>query len=160
VREAYRFVASHDDQSDRNIVDNVWHRHIPTKVSLFVWRLLCNRLPTRGNLLRRNIVQANNSLRVFGCEVVETAGHLFLSCGNYCILWSLISALLGLSLVHHNDLQQHYHHFYYMHGGTSSEYSCLFSRYLVCFCLSDMERQKQTYLPKRGITLSRSYGEN
>nr|ABN08733.1 hypothetical protein MtrDRAFT_AC158497g41v2 [Medicago truncatula] len=116
VREAYRFVASHCDHSDRNIVHNVWHRHIPTKVSLFVWRLLCNRLPTRGNLLRRNIVQPNNSLCVIGCEVVETAGHLFLSCENYCIVWSLISAWLGLSLVHQNDLQQHYHQFCYMAG--------------------------------------------
>lgn len=115
VREAYRFVTSIGDHSNRNIVDNVWHRHIPTKVSLFVWRLLRNRLPTRGNLLHRNIVQANNSLCVVGCEVVETAGHLFLSCQKYCILWSLISAWLGMSLVHHNDLQ-HYQQFCYMSG--------------------------------------------
>jgi hypothetical protein len=116
VREAYRFLASFRDQSVRNCVDNVWHRHIPTKVPLFVWRLLRNRLPTRGNLLRRNIVQANNSMCVIGCEVVETTRHLFLSCGNYCILWSLISEWLGLYLVHHNDLQQHYHQFCHMAG--------------------------------------------
>nr|ABE79576.2 RNA-directed DNA polymerase (Reverse transcriptase) [Medicago truncatula] len=42
VREAYRFVTNNGDKVDRSFVDNVWHKSIPTKVSLFVWRLLRN----------------------------------------------------------------------------------------------------------------------
>jgi len=116
VKEAYRYITSHEDHMDRSSVVNVWHRHIPSKVSLFVWRLLRNCLPTRGNLLRRNIIQANNSMCVFDCEITETVAHLFLACGNSVILWSLVSVWLGLSLVHHNDLRQHYHQFCFMAG--------------------------------------------
>ena len=116
VREAYRFITSHGDHADRSLVDNVWHRHIPARMSLFVWRLLRNWLPTRGNLLRRNIIHATNSLCVTGCEVMETAGHLFLSCGNSLILRSLVSAWLRLSFAHPNDLRQHYLQFRYMAG--------------------------------------------
>jgi Na+-transporting NADH:ubiquinone oxidoreductase subunit NqrD len=53
MKEAYRFIASHEVDSVRSIIENVWYRHIPTKVSLFVWRLLRNRLPTRDNLLQK-----------------------------------------------------------------------------------------------------------
>lgn len=116
VKEAYRFIASHETDSVTSIVDNVWHRHIPTKVSLFVWRLLRNRLPTRDNLLRRNILQFNNHFCVVGCDSTETAGHLFLSCGKSNILWSLVLAWLGLSLVCHNDLRQHYTQFCFLPG--------------------------------------------
>jgi len=62
VREAYRFITTYGDQGDRSRVDNVWHRHIPAKVSLFVWRLLRDRLPTRDNLFRRNVIHAPDSL--------------------------------------------------------------------------------------------------
>jgi len=56
VRDAHRFLTNSGDQIDRNLVDDVWHRYIPAKVSLFVWRLLHNRLPIRDNLVRRNII--------------------------------------------------------------------------------------------------------
>jgi len=53
---------------------------------------------------------------VLGCDTIETAAHLFLACGNSVILWSLVSTWLGLSLVHHNDLRQHFHQFCFMAG--------------------------------------------
>jgi len=70
-----------------SLVDDVWHRHIPAKVSLFVWRLLHNRLPTRANLFKRNILSATDSLCAAGCEVVESGRHLFLECEIATTLW-------------------------------------------------------------------------
>ena len=34
----------------------VWHNNVPLKVSIFAWRLLRNRLPTRQNLVHRGIL--------------------------------------------------------------------------------------------------------
>jgi hypothetical protein len=51
VRESYRYLTLHDVTLDRDLADDVWLKHIPTKVSLMVWRLLRNILPTRNNLL-------------------------------------------------------------------------------------------------------------
>jgi hypothetical protein len=89
-----------------------------------------------------------------GCDVTETASHLFLWCDNSFTLWSLVAAWLGLSLAYSNDLRRHYIQFCSMAG-----FPWIYS-YLVCLCLGDMERQKQTYFPKRGITCYQSFGEN
>jgi len=53
VREAYRYITSNGELVDRSLVDAVWHKCILSKVSLCVWRLLKNRLPTKDNLMRR-----------------------------------------------------------------------------------------------------------
>jgi hypothetical protein len=73
VRDAYRFLTNSGEQMDRNLVADIWHRNIPTKVSLFVWRLLRNRIPTRDNLVRRNIIQQTGSLCPSGCDIMESA---------------------------------------------------------------------------------------
>jgi len=69
VWESYRFITTSGEQVDRRSVDDVWHRHIPIKVSLFVWSLLLNRLSTKDNLMRRSIVHANDLTCATGCGV-------------------------------------------------------------------------------------------
>jgi hypothetical protein len=132
VREAYRFITTYKDQADRSIVDNVWHKHISSKVSLFVWRLLRNRLLTRANLLRRNILHATGSLCVAGCEVLETARHLFLLCGTSSILWSSVFTWLGLHSVLPFELRDHHTQFCYMAGLPRSTHSYLQSIWYAC----------------------------
>jgi hypothetical protein len=56
IREAYRFLTNNGNSVDRSLVDDVWHRYIPSKVFLFVWRLLRNRLHTRDNLVQRRVL--------------------------------------------------------------------------------------------------------
>jgi len=50
---AYRFLTTSADVLDRSQIVDVWHQQIPSKVSVFVWRLFHNRLPTKDNLVRR-----------------------------------------------------------------------------------------------------------
>ena len=52
VRESYRYITNLDVMIDRTLVDDVWFKQVPSKVSLLVWRLFRNRLPTKDNLLR------------------------------------------------------------------------------------------------------------
>ncbi|MCH83418.1 O-acyltransferase WSD1, partial [Trifolium medium] len=47
---------------------------------IFVWRLLCDRLPTKANLVTRAILSLEAHYCVSGCGAVESAQHLFLSC--------------------------------------------------------------------------------
>jgi len=69
------------------MVTDVWHRYIPTKVSLLVRRLLRNRLPTKDNLLRRRVVQAEDTVSAYGCGESESANHLFLECDVPNTVW-------------------------------------------------------------------------
>jgi len=132
VRGAYRYIISYGDQVDRSLVDNVWYRHILTKVSLFVWRLLRNRLPTRDNLMRRNILHTTESLCVAGCKVLETARHIFLECGTSLTLWSFVFNWLGLYLVLPYDLRDHHLQFCYMARLPWCTHSYLQSIWYVC----------------------------
>jgi hypothetical protein len=78
ARGAYRFFTTTGDMVNRSLVDDIWHRHAPSKVSLLVWRLLRNRLPTRDNLLRHGVLPSSTVSCVAGCDCTELATHLFL----------------------------------------------------------------------------------
>jgi len=99
---------------------------------LFVWHLLRNRLPTRANLLRRNILHATDSLCVAGCEVLETACHLFLVCGTSFTLLSYVSTWLGLYLVPPHELCVHHLQFCYMAGLPRCTHSYLKGIWYAC----------------------------
>jgi len=58
----------------------IWNKEVPLKISLFAWRLLRDRLPTTDNLIKRHILHLNAQLCVGGCDMIEDAKHLFLSC--------------------------------------------------------------------------------
>jgi hypothetical protein len=83
---------------------------------MFVWRLLRNRLPTCDNLLRRNIIHQTAASCVAGCDMTETANHLFLECGTSLTLWYSVCSWLGLYFVQPFELRDHHNHFCYMAG--------------------------------------------
>jgi hypothetical protein len=53
VKSLYNYITNTCEIVDRSQVDDVWYKHIPSKVSLMVWRLLRNRLPIKQNLVQR-----------------------------------------------------------------------------------------------------------
>jgi hypothetical protein len=100
VREAYKFIIHSGSTDDRSCVDDVWHKQVPLKVSLMAWRLLRNRLPTKDNLLRRNIINSDDTMcATAGCGIMESAQHLFLHCDTSRELWHNVLNWLGLSFV-------------------------------------------------------------
>ena len=70
---AYSLHSAYNFQSAQPVVDTpidvnmLWQKHIPLKVVVFVWRLFHNRLPTKDNLLRRNVLDNNSCLCASGC---------------------------------------------------------------------------------------------
>ncbi|PNX56901.1 glutamate-gated kainate-type ion channel receptor subunit GluR20, partial [Trifolium pratense] len=77
----------------------IWQSQVPLKVSIFAWRLLRDRLPTKANLVSRGILSTATHHCVCGCGEVESAQHLFLSCSTFVALWSLVSSWIDSSLV-------------------------------------------------------------
>ncbi|GAU41193.1 hypothetical protein TSUD_26180 [Trifolium subterraneum] len=78
--------------------DLIWHPQVPLKVSILAWRLLRDRLPTKGNLVTRGILSPEAHFCVSGCGAVESAQHLFLSYSTFGQLWPL-EALGGVALL-------------------------------------------------------------
>ena len=85
-----------------------WVCFVPKKVNVLIWRLALNRLPTRDNLDRKGI-ELGSTLCLFCDANVETANHVFFTCGlasqvlNVIGLWMDISPLFLENIV---DLYQ------------------------------------------------------
>lgn len=73
------------DPSKGYTVRGVYHllttvdQFVHLEVTLFVWRLLRNWIPTKDNLFKRGILQQNSQLYVIVCGVVESVVVLFFS---------------------------------------------------------------------------------
>ena len=145
VRGSYRFLTSSGDQVDRTLVDDVWHRHIPKKVSLFVWRLLRNRIPTKDSLLQRNIIHVNDLECVSGCGASETVNHLFLECDLSYALWLHVWNWVGLSVVHPFQIRDHFIQCSSMAGMPRGTHSFFKVIWFACVWLIWKERNNRTF---------------
>ncbi|GAU34577.1 hypothetical protein TSUD_29230 [Trifolium subterraneum] len=76
--------------------DVIWNKVVPLKVSLFAWRLLNNRLPSKDNLTRRGMHLEDSELCLGGCGVAETIDHLIVGCDMSSPLWIKILNWLGI----------------------------------------------------------------
>lgn len=84
-----------DDSQVVNVVsDMIWHRHVPVKVSIFSWRLLRNRLPTKANLVARGILSQEAQMCVTGCGEVEKVNLFFFL---YYFQWHLVCRWIVVS---------------------------------------------------------------
>jgi len=70
--------------------DLIWHKHVPLKVSILVWRLLRNRLSTKENLVMRGIIPHDSRFCVTGCGASKSAHHVFLPCPSFVSIWGLV----------------------------------------------------------------------
>jgi hypothetical protein len=73
VRGAYQMLTSQDSFTLGEAEDLVWHKQVPLKVSIFAWRLLRDRLPTKSNLVARDIISTEVHSCVSGCGGIESA---------------------------------------------------------------------------------------
>ncbi|XP_058752383.1 uncharacterized protein LOC131625548 [Vicia villosa] len=77
----------------------VWGAHIPSKVKIFGWRLLQNRLATRKQLLRRGIITRHNeAVCVFCLMQEEDLTHIMLNCPKLKSFWRKIHIWLNVDI--------------------------------------------------------------
>jgi len=105
------------------LFDAAWLKHIRLKVSVFVWRLLRNRLPTKDNLLRRRVLQHNDVDCVGGCGNPETMCHLFFWCDFFGSLWHLVYQWIGINFTPPGSVSEHLHQFGHLVGLPRFTYS-------------------------------------
>jgi hypothetical protein len=75
----------------------LWKCMAPSKVTGFAWLVLLDRVPTRVNLIRRQvIIDDMNQCCVFCGNSAETVTHLFLYCNCILQVWERVLAWLGL----------------------------------------------------------------
>jgi len=105
------------------VADLTWHKQVPLKVSIFAWRLLRNRLPTRSILLDRGIISYIDASCLARCPHMETSQHLFLSCDFYGLLWHAVWSWLGVSGPDPHNISNHLYQFTHLAGGSRARRS-------------------------------------
>ncbi|KAK2380885.1 hypothetical protein QL285_068539 [Trifolium repens] len=123
----------------------IWHTQVPLKVSIFAWRLLRDRLPTKANLLTRGILPTTDHQCVLGCGEVESAYHLFISCGTFGSLWTLVRSWIGIPVVEYTSLRDHFVQFTRSTGGSQARRSFLQLVWLACVWVVWTERNHRLF---------------
>ena len=87
TKSAYRLLMTFNRPvPERRIFQTLWKLKIPPRAGVFSWRLIKDRLPTRANLLRRNVPIQDTMCPLCGSQQ-EEAGHLFFNCKMTMGLW-------------------------------------------------------------------------
>lgn len=68
-----------------------WKVKVPHKVLAFSWRALKDRLPTRQNLVKRQVIHDLGEAICPLCgEVLESLDHLFALCRKVVVVWAKV----------------------------------------------------------------------
>ncbi|KAK2403415.1 hypothetical protein QL285_052853 [Trifolium repens] len=145
VRDAYQLLTSQEAVTLGEADDLLWHKHVPLKVSIFVWRLLRDRLLTKTNLVTRGVLSPDLDTCVTGCGGAESAQHLFLTCGTFGSLWPLVRAWIGFSSADARSLSDHFVQFTHSAGGLSARRSFLQLVCLACVWVVWNERNLRVF---------------
>ena len=95
----------------------MWKLRVPSKVTIFAWRLLKDRLPTRGNLKKKR-VELQEYLCPFCRSAEENASHLFFQCSKIIPLWWEVASWVNLVGVFPHQPGHHFiQHFYGVYDG-------------------------------------------
>lgn len=87
VRGVYQMLMRQEMHNYDAVSEAVWHKNVPMKVSICAWRFLRNRLPTKDNLVRHDIIPFNSQFCVSGFSNTKSADHLVIHCPVFGMLW-------------------------------------------------------------------------
>ncbi|XVF37737.1 hypothetical protein REPUB_Repub20aG0035600 [Reevesia pubescens] len=100
VKKSYSLLSRHEITFSEATPSLVWwSRGSPLKVCVFIWKLLHNGLPTKINLLVRNIIQETNAFCSLCGSANECIDHLFLQCKAMQSFWGNFWSWLGIAWV-------------------------------------------------------------
>ncbi|PNX58114.1 heat shock protein [Trifolium pratense] len=145
VRGAYQLLTSHVSVTMEEADNLNWHPQVPLKVSIFTWRLLRDRLPSKVNLVTQGVLSSTAHSCVFGCGEVESAHHLFISCSTIGSLWDLVRSWIGISLVEFTTPRDHFVQFAFSAGGSRARRSFLQLIWLACIWVVWTERNHRLF---------------
>jgi hypothetical protein len=83
-----------------SIFAKIWESPAPSKVIVFSWQLLYDRVPTKSNLAKRGVLQHGDRGNCVWClDCIETSQHLFLHCKVAMWVWYEVFRWLGVVIV-------------------------------------------------------------
>lgn len=94
LREAYNF--KHQQSQELHWAKIIWSVDVPPSKSMFIWRLMHNKVPSDENLKQRGC--SFPSICNLCNKHEESSFHLFFNCDYSIRIWSWLASCLNLSL--------------------------------------------------------------
>ncbi|XP_057445048.1 uncharacterized protein LOC130737314 [Lotus japonicus] len=111
VRSAYDLLAGVDAALEIPAFKCLWKAYAPSNAVALGWRILHNRIQTKVNLARRNIISSDILCPWCG-SAEENTSHLIFHCEFAWGIWSLVSKWLGVHFVYSDAPSDHLIQFY------------------------------------------------
>ncbi|XP_058774290.1 uncharacterized protein LOC131648556 [Vicia villosa] len=96
VRSGYQLLLQQQQEGEldsgrRQGLEYIWAAQVPSKLKIFCWRVILDRLPTRNQLIRRGIIANNHEAMCVFCGLyVEEPDHIFNFCSELRVMWDKI----------------------------------------------------------------------
>ncbi|GKV18280.1 hypothetical protein SLEP1_g28685 [Rubroshorea leprosula] len=105
MKAAYEFLTPNSSFFEEKWAKVIWNRYVPSKVSVFGWRMFLNRLTTKENLCKRGIVLSGDDAGCVFChEGVEQLHHILCGCKRICLVWMKVLGWWEIQSVLPNDM--------------------------------------------------------
>ncbi|XP_057456557.1 uncharacterized protein LOC130747595 [Lotus japonicus] len=106
VHSAYESIADNGFSEDEFVFRIVWKILAPSNAQALGWKILINRIPTKDNLLHRNVPLASTVCSLC-LSLPESADHLLFTCSFAWQVWSLVVNWLGWRTVLPGSAKDH-----------------------------------------------------
>lgn len=112
VQSAYSLIQAPSWDASDPIFQLVWSSAAPSNVCIFIWKLVQDRLPTRLNLLKRNVIHSAAEACCPLClQEEESTDHILVGCPVAAGVWASFYRWMGVSTALpggcRDHLQQH-----------------------------------------------------
>lgn len=88
VKSAYDLQLTPNQQANKEVFKKLWSLKVPSNIQAFSWRVFLDRIQTKANLMRRNIIQPDAAcLCAFCSKMEENLSHLLFSCNFSWRVW-------------------------------------------------------------------------
>lgn len=91
----YLFLKEKRPIENKSLFRRLWKAIIPPKIKSFAWQLMHDRVPTKENLLKCNIITEARFCELCGTKP-ESFDHILLKCNEASNLWSLCYQWRGI----------------------------------------------------------------
>lgn len=126
TKKAYKIMSSPSSMVARDPIDTlilklIWSKISALKTSAMAWKLVQDRLPTRMNLMKRNILPQNGNINGPLCNLHPvTVAHLFIECIVTSKIWYACYNWLGTLGADHFQISRHFLSFFGILSGKKS----------------------------------------